>query len=165
LNIQEKWWKPAYIRYLATKWPCIFEYTYVYSNIPIFDILLAASFEYAIYSNLAATELLLKISTGLSNILTSASKKKNNTKKLKVGEVSELDSITETVSSLVAFFNNTIETIFDNLKDMHEFYQQEATHTTVHEKRGRFAIDDSDDSESNKSATTSNNESSSNKKP
>ena len=95
----------------------------------------------------------------------SASKKKNNTKKLKVGEVSELDSVTETVSSLVAFVNNTIETKFDNLKDMHEFYQQEATHTTVHKKRGRFAIDDSDDSESNKSATTSNSESSSNKKP
>ncbi len=49
---------------------------------------------------------------------------------------------------------------------MHEFYQQEATHTTVHKKRGRFAIDDSDDSESNEqSATTSNSESSSNTKP
>ncbi len=92
-------------------------------------------------------------------------KEKNNTKKLKVGEVSELDSVTETVSSLVAFVINTIETKFDNLKDMHEFYQQEATHTTVHKKRGRFAIDDSDDSESNKSATTSDSESSSNKNP
>ncbi len=71
---------------------------------------------------------------GLSNILTSASKKKNNTKKLKVGEVSELDSVTETVSSLVAFVNNTLETKFDNIKDMHEFYQQEATHTTVHKR-------------------------------
>ena len=65
----------------------------------------------------------------------------------------------------MAFVNNTIETKFDNLKDMHEFYQQEATHTTVHKKRGCFAINDSDDSESNKSATTSNSESSSNKKP
>ncbi len=64
----------------------------------------------------------------------SASKEKNNTKKLKVGEVSELDSVTETVSSLVAFVNNTIETKFDNLKDMHEFYQQEAMHTTMHKK-------------------------------
>ena len=117
------------------------------------------------HKNKSNKELLLKISTGLSNILTSASKKKNNTKKLKVGEVSELDSVTETVSSLVAFVNNTIETKFDNLKDMHEFYQQEATHTTVHKKRGHFAINDSDDSESNKSATTSNSESSSNKKP
>ena len=34
----------------------IFEYTHVYSNIPIFDIFPAASFEYAVYLNLAATD-------------------------------------------------------------------------------------------------------------
>ena len=34
----------------------IFEYTHVYSNIPIFDIFPAASFEYAEYLNLAATD-------------------------------------------------------------------------------------------------------------
>ncbi len=39
----------------------------------------------------------------MTNILTSTSKKKGNNKKLKVGEVSELENITETVSSLVAF--------------------------------------------------------------
>jgi hypothetical protein len=36
---------------------CIFEYTYVYSNIHKFDILAGANFEYAVTSNLAATDL------------------------------------------------------------------------------------------------------------
>jgi hypothetical protein len=36
---------------------CIFEYTYVYSNIHKFDILGGANFEYAVTSNLAATDL------------------------------------------------------------------------------------------------------------
>jgi hypothetical protein len=44
------------IWYLATKWPCKFEYTNENSNIPKFDIFSAASFEYAVYSNLSATD-------------------------------------------------------------------------------------------------------------
>ncbi len=64
------------------------------------------------------------------NILTSASKKKGNNKKLKVGEVSELENVTETVSSLLAFINKTRSTKFDSLQDMHDYYQEKAQLTT-----------------------------------
>ncbi len=51
------------------------------------------------HKNKTNEELFQNISTGLTNILTFASKKKGNNKKLKVGEVSELENVTETVSS------------------------------------------------------------------
>jgi hypothetical protein len=116
------------------------------------------------HQNNTNKELLLKIRKGLTNILTSESKKKNITIKLKVGEVSEIESISDTVSSFVAFVNKTIATKLDNLQEMHEFYQQKATHPTVKNKKCKFTIDDSDDLESNESATTSTSESSSSKK-
>ena len=46
----------TYIRYSGTKWPCKFEVRYVNPKMNIFDIFAAASFEYAVYSNLAATD-------------------------------------------------------------------------------------------------------------
>ncbi len=64
------------------------------------------------------------------NILTSVLKKKGNNKKLKVGEVSELEHVTETVSSLVAFINKIRFTKFDSLQDMHDYYQEKAQLTT-----------------------------------
>ena len=45
----------TYIRYSGTKWPCKFEVRYLNPEMDIFDIFAAASFEYAVYSNLAAT--------------------------------------------------------------------------------------------------------------
>jgi hypothetical protein len=91
-------------------------------------------------------------------------KKKNNNKNLKVGEVSELDTVTNTFSSLVAFVNKTISTKFNSLQDMHEYYQQEATLTTVHKKRCRMALSSSDDdSESSESTKTGSSESIGNK--
>ncbi len=63
----------------------------------------------------------------------SASKKKGNNKILKVGEVSELENVTETVSSLGAYINKTRSTKFDSLQDMHDYYQEKAQLTT--EKR------------------------------
>jgi hypothetical protein len=82
------------------------------------------------HKNKTTKELLQNISTGLTNILTSASKKKGNNKKLKVGEVSELENITESVSSLVAFINKTRSTKFDSLQDMHDYYQEKVQLTT-----------------------------------
>ncbi len=73
------------------------------------------------HKNKTNEELLQNISSGLTNILTSA---------LKVGEVSELENITETVSSLVAFINKTRSTKFDSLQDMHDYYQEKAPLTT-----------------------------------
>ena len=46
----------TYIRYSGTKWPCKFEVRYLNPEMDIFDIFAAASFEYAVYSNLAATD-------------------------------------------------------------------------------------------------------------
>ncbi len=45
----------TYIGYLGTKWLCKFEVIYLNPEMNIFDIFVAASFEYAVYSNLAAT--------------------------------------------------------------------------------------------------------------
>ncbi len=64
----------------------------------------------------------------------------------------------------MAFVNKKIATKFNNLQEMHEFYQQEATHPTVKNKKRKITINDSDDSESNEPATTSTSESSSSNK-
>ena len=116
------------------------------------------------HNNKTNEELLQNISTGLTNILTVTSKKKGNNKKLKVGEVSELENITETVSSLVAFINKTRSTKFDSLQDMHDYYQEKAQLTTE-KKRRRLAMEESDDSlDSSYSDNTSSSESTGNKK-
>ncbi len=99
------------------------------------------------------------------NILTSTSKKKGDNKKLKVGEVSELENITEIVSSLVAFINKTRSTKFNSLQDMHDYYQEKAQLTTENNKRRRLAMEESDDSlDSSDSDNTSSSESTGNKK-
>ncbi len=117
------------------------------------------------HKNKINKELLQNISTGLTNILTSASKKKGNNKKLKVGEVSELENVTETVSSLVAFINKTRSTKFNSLQDMHDYYQEEAQLTTVNNKRHRLAMEESNNSlDSSESDNTSSSESTGNKK-
>jgi hypothetical protein len=46
----------THIQYSATKWPCVFEVIYANSKIARFDIFMAASFESALYSNLAVTD-------------------------------------------------------------------------------------------------------------
>jgi hypothetical protein len=116
------------------------------------------------HKNKTNKELLQNISTGFMNILTSASKKKGNNKKLKVREVSELENVTETVSSLVAFINKTRSTKFDSLQDMHDYYQEEAHLTTENNKRRRLAMEESDDSsDSSDSDNTSSSESTGNK--
>ena len=72
-------------------------------------------------------QLLLNVATGLKTILMSTMKKKANTKKkLKCGEVSELQHVSDTVSSLVAYVNRTSSVKFHSLDDMHEILQQEA---------------------------------------
>jgi hypothetical protein len=117
------------------------------------------------HKNKTNEELLQNISTGLTNILTVASKKKGNNKKLKVGEVSELENITEIVSSFVAFVNKTRSTKFNNLQDMNEYYQEKAQLTTENNKRRRLDMEDSDDSsDSSVSDDTSSSESTGNKK-
>jgi hypothetical protein len=109
-------------------------------------------------------ELLQNISTGSTNILMVASKKKGNNKKLKVGEVSELENVTETVS-FVAFVNKTRSTKFNNLQDMNDYYKEKAQLTTENNKRRRLDMEDSDDSlDSSISDDTSSSESSGNKK-
>ncbi len=117
------------------------------------------------HRNKSNEELLLNITTGFTNILTSASKKKNNNKKLKVREISELDTVTDTVSSLVAFVNKTSPLKFNSLQDMHDYYQKEAQLTTVNKKKCRLAIQSSDDDlESSDSDDTSSSESIGDKK-
>ncbi len=65
-------------------------------------------------------QLLLIVATGLKTILMSATKKKANTKrKLKCGELSELQHVSDTVSSLVAYINRTSSVKFHSLNDMH----------------------------------------------
>ena len=54
----------TYIRYFGTKWPCKLEVRYVNLKMNIFDIFAAASFEYAVYSNLAATDLHSGLASG-----------------------------------------------------------------------------------------------------
>ena len=57
----------------------------------------------------------------------SATKKRANTKKkLKCVEVSELQHVSDTVSSLVAYVNKTSSVKFHSLDDMHGILQQEA---------------------------------------
>jgi hypothetical protein len=73
------------------------------------------------HNNKTNKELLQNISTGLTIILTVALKKKGNNKKLKVGEISELEKVTEIVSSFVSFVNKTRSTKFNNLQDMNEY--------------------------------------------
>jgi hypothetical protein len=117
------------------------------------------------HTNKTNDEFLQNISTGLTNILTSASKKKGNNKKLKVGEVGELENITETVSSFVAFINKTRSTKFNSLQDMHDYYQEKAQLTKENKKRRRLAMEESDDSsDSSDSNNTSSSESTGNKK-
>ncbi len=94
-----------------------------------------------------------------------ASKKKGNNKKLKVGEVSELQNFTETVSFFVAFFNKTRSTKFNNLQDMNDYYQEKAKLTTENNKRHRLDTEDSNDSsDSSVSDDTSSSELTGNKK-
>ena len=117
------------------------------------------------HKNKTNKELLQNISTGLVNILTVALKKKGNNKKLKVGEVSELENVTETVSSFVAFVNKTRSTKFNNLQDMNDYYQEKAQLTTENNMRRRLDMEDSDDSsDSSISDDTSSSESTGNKK-
>jgi hypothetical protein len=52
----------------------------------------------------------------------SAMKKKGNTKKLKVREVSEQQTVIDTVSSLVAFVSKTSSTNFHSLNNIHEHF-------------------------------------------
>ncbi len=93
-----------------------------------------------------------------------ASKKKGNNKKLKVGEVSELENVTETVSSFVAFVNKTRSTKFNNLQDMNNYYQEKAQLTTENNKRSHLDMEDFDDSsDSSISDDTSSSESTGNK--
>jgi hypothetical protein len=79
------------------------------------------------YKHEPKEQLLLNVTTGLKTILMSATKKKANTKKkLKCGEVSELQHVSDTVSSLVAYVNRTSSIKFHSLDDMHDILQQEA---------------------------------------
>jgi hypothetical protein len=117
------------------------------------------------HKNKTNKELLQNISTGLTNILTVASKKKGNNKKLKVREVSELENVTEIVSSFVAFVNKTRSTKFNNLQDTNEYYQEKAQLTIENNKRCHLDMEDSDDSsDSSISDDTSSSESTGNKK-
>ena len=77
------------------------------------------------HKNKSKEQLLFNVTTGFKTILLSAPKKKGNTKKLKVGEVSGLQSVSDTVSSLVAFVNKASSTKFHSFEDMHDHFQQE----------------------------------------
>ncbi len=92
-------------------------------------------------------------------------KKKGNNKKLKVGEISELENVTETVSFFMAFVNKTRSTQFNNLQDMNDYYQEKAQLTTENNKRRRLDTEDSNDSlDSSISDDTSSSESTGNNK-
>jgi hypothetical protein len=100
-------------------------------------------------------ELLLNISTSIKNALMSAQKKKINSKKLKHGEVSKVETAHDAVSSLIALVNRTSHNNFRNFDEMHDHLQKQSELSKKKKKKWRSGLKDKESEHADSSEESS----------